>query len=64
MALGSSGSQQRTVTATGNRFETVSGYAAVQAVGGASMNNISLSGNSYCGMLPLVQDLNPLGICN
>jgi hypothetical protein len=63
MPLGSSGTQQRRVTASGNRFETVNGYAAVQAVGGASMNEITLSGNSYCGLLPILQDLN-LGLCN
>jgi hypothetical protein len=58
MALGPPGSQQRRVTATGNRFETVNGYAAVQAVGGASMSEISLSGNSYCGGLA-AQEPNP-----
>jgi hypothetical protein len=45
---GSSGTQQRRVTATGNRFETVNGYPAVQAVGGAKLTEITLSGNTGC----------------
>jgi hypothetical protein len=50
--------QQRRVTASGNRFETVNGYPAVQAVGGsASLGEITLSGNSYCGgLVPPAQE--------
>lgn len=41
----------RTVTASGNRFETVNNYPAVSA---ANMNEITLSGNSYCGSAKLL----------
>jgi Putative Ig domain len=64
MPLGSSGEQIRRVTASGNRFETVAGYAAVQAAGGsASLSEITLSGNMYCGQSPQPKDANPLP-CN
>jgi Putative Ig domain len=64
MALGSSGAQQRRVTASGNRFETVAGYSAVQAAGGsASLGEITLSGNMYCGQSAPQQDASPLP-CN
>jgi Calx-beta domain len=64
MALGSSGSQQRRVTASGNRFETVGGYPSVRAAGGsANLGEITLSGNMYCGQSAPLQDTNPLP-CN
>jgi Putative Ig domain len=62
MALGSSGAQSRTVTATGNRFETTNGFAAVLAAQ-ASMSEIALSGNRYCGVTAPTQETNPLP-CN
>jgi hypothetical protein len=49
----------RSVTATGNRFETVNGYPAVAAENGASMGEITLTGNHYCGLTPPAQESNP-----
>jgi hypothetical protein len=64
MALGSSGAQQRRVTASGNRFETVAGYSAVLAAGGsANLSEITMSGNMYCGLAAPSQDSGPLP-CN
>jgi hypothetical protein len=63
MALGSSGAQQRKVTASGNRFETINGYQAILPAGGASMSEITLSGNMYCGQNAPSQETNPLP-CN
>jgi hypothetical protein len=53
----------RRVTATGNRFETVGGYPAVGLENGASASEITLSGNSYCGVAAMPNDTNPLLVC-
>jgi len=37
------------IIASGNRFETVKGYKAVGAENGATMADVQLSGNRYCG---------------
>jgi hypothetical protein len=38
------------IVASGNRFETVSGYPAVGAENGASMDDVKLTGNRYCSV--------------
>jgi len=37
------------IVASGNRFETVEGYPAVGAENGASMKDVKLANNRYCG---------------
>jgi len=44
------GGGTRRVTASGNRFETVGGHGAVEVDNGASFNEVTLSGNRYCGI--------------
>lgn len=40
----------RRIVASGNRFQTVGGYRAVQTANGASLAEVELAGNHYCGM--------------
>jgi len=42
----------RHVVASGNRFETVQGYKAIAAENGATLADLRLSGNRYCGLSP------------
>jgi len=53
----------RSVIATGNRFETVNGYPAVGIDNGASMSEITPTGNHYCALAAPAQETNPLP-CN
>ena len=47
------------IVASGNRFETVQGYPAVGAENGASMKDVKLANNSYCGIKELEPDPSP-----
>jgi hypothetical protein len=61
-ALGSSGPQQRKITATGNRFDS-NGAALFLFARGATSAEVTASGNMYCGGAPLAQDASPKA-CN
>ncbi len=59
----------RHVIVSGNRFETVGGYKAVDAANGAKFSDLHLEGNHYCGVSPqerLSDELGshaPEGVC-
>jgi hypothetical protein len=56
--MGSSGRQTRKITAKRNRFDASAGSFILTARG-ASMDEIALEGNMYCGGAPLAQDASP-----
>jgi hypothetical protein len=58
--LSAQGGGTRSVTATGNRFETVGGFSAVAFDNGATSNEITLTGNRYCGVAAPTTETNAL----
>jgi hypothetical protein len=49
VANGHAGGSRR-IIASGNRFETVQGYKAIDAENGATLDDVKLSNNRYCGV--------------